>query len=55
MPGVNRDELSVRVTDGELFIEANGKSRQVELIQPLNSDRHKFELKGDILEITLEI
>lgn len=55
MPGVNRDELSVRVTEGELFIEANGKSRQVELIQPLNSDRHKFELEGDILEITLEI
>ena len=55
MPGVNRDELSVRVTEGELFIEANGKSRQVELIQPLNSDRHKFELEGDILEITLEV
>jgi len=55
MPGVNREELSVQVTEGELFIEANGKSRQVELIQPLNSDRHKFELEGDILEITLEI
>ena len=55
MPGVNREELSVRVTDGELFVEANGKSRQVELIQQLNSDRHKFELEGDILEITLEI
>jgi len=55
LPGVNRDELSVRVTEGELFIEANGKSRKVELIQPLNSDRHKFELESDILEITLEI
>ena len=55
LPGVNRDELSVRVSDGELFVEANGKSRQVELIKALKSDRNKFELEGDILEITLEI
>ncbi len=55
LPGVNREELSVHVIERELLIEANGKRFPVKLNSDLKSDRHMFELHGDILKVTLEI
>ena len=55
LPGINREELSVSVNDGELLIGANGKEFIVKLNNQIKSDIHMFELHGDILEVTMEI
>jgi arsenite-transporting ATPase len=55
LPGINREELSVSVNNGELIIGANGKEFPVKLNHQIKSDKHMFELHGDILEVTMEI
>ena len=55
LPGVKREELAVHVIEGELLVEANGKRFPVKLNNDVKSDRHMFDLRDDILEVTLEI